>query len=130
MGVEVEDLAEEVVVGVVARVQAARDGAPVAEGVLGVRHLCDLREDRGVVDGLFRHSPVRLGRAPVRVEIAEDLLESGVAHLFPLLVPMAARAGVLEPAWRATACGRTGLARPVPPIIVPGQPPGRSVVPV
>ena len=26
---------------------------------------------------------------------------------------MAARAGVLEPSWRATACGRTGLARPI-----------------
>ena len=83
VGVEVEDLAEEVVVGVVARVEAARDGALVAEGVLGVRHLGDLLEDRGAVDGLFRHSPVRLGRAPVRVEIAEDLLESGVAHLSP-----------------------------------------------
>ena len=54
--IEVEDLAQEVVVVVVAAVETARHGALVAARVLGVRHAGDLGEDPGAVD--------RLGRAP------------------------------------------------------------------
>ena len=78
--VEVEHLPEEVVVIVVARVQAARDGALVAKRVLGVCHAGDLGQDRRAVDRLGRHAPVRLRRLPVRVEITEHLRETVVNH--------------------------------------------------
>ena len=81
VGELVEHLAEEVVVGVVAGVDAARHRALVAERVLGVGQAGDLGQDGILVDGLRRHAPEGLGRAPVRVEVAEDLLEARVAHL-------------------------------------------------
>ena len=79
--VEVEHLTEEVVVVVIAAVEAARHRALVAARVLGVRHAGDLGEDRRAVDRLGRHAAIRLGRLLVRVEIAEDLRETVVRHL-------------------------------------------------
>ncbi len=95
--VQVEDLAEEVVVVVVAAVEAARDGALVAALVLGVRHAGDLGQDGRAVDRLGRHRAVRRRRLAVRVEIADDLRETVVSHLSHLARRMDREAPAIRP---------------------------------
>jgi hypothetical protein len=97
--VEVEDLTEEVVVGVVAGVETARDGAFVAEGVLALRHLAEIGEDRRVIYRLGRYAAVRRRRLPVRVKISENLRETVFRHLLhPSLVARSRWPATLGPA--------------------------------
>jgi hypothetical protein len=73
----VEHLAQEVVVVVVAAVEAAGDGAPVAARVLACGHAGDLGEDGGPVERLGGHAAVG-GRVLVRIEVADDLRDRAV----------------------------------------------------
>ena len=76
----VEHLAQEVVVVVVATVEAAGDGALVAARVLALGHAGDLGEDGGPVERLGGQ-PAKGGCVLVGIEVADDLRDRAVRHV-------------------------------------------------
>ena len=76
-----EDLREEVVVPVVAAVEAARDSPRITHCILGLSHAGDVGEHRVALEALLRDRALRRHRSPVGEEVVEHALQTVVRLL-------------------------------------------------